>query len=156
MPSGTLSMRATTPATPTVCSWSGPGSSASGSRLATITSRRSAASTSLISVIERGWPTASGVSVSGKVTVSRSGRTGSVAGSCGLLGRGQLALADRDHGPSRRSGSMRTDCGRAGGASGSSTISIPSSYAALAASASTSAPSDTTRRNGPCSISSCW
>ena len=31
LPSGTLSMRATTPATPTVCSWSGPGVSRSGS-----------------------------------------------------------------------------------------------------------------------------
>ena len=48
-------------------------------------------------------------------------------GQRGRLERGQLALADRDHGSSRRSGSMRTVCGRAGGASGSSTISIPSS-----------------------------
>ena len=80
----------------------------------------------MISVIERGWPTASGVSVSGKVTVSRSGRTGSVAGSAGGS-VGQLALADRDHAPSRRSGSIRTVVGRDGGASGSSTISIPSS-----------------------------
>ncbi len=82
----------------------------------------------MISVIERGWPTASGVSVSGNVTVSRSGRTGSVAGQRGLLGSGgQLALADRDHASSLRSGSIRTVCGRVGGASGSSTISIPSS-----------------------------
>ena len=48
-------------------------------------------------------------------------------GQRGLLGRGQLALADGDHGPSLRSGSIRTVCGRVGGASGSSTISIPSS-----------------------------
>ena len=46
--------------------------------------------------------------------------------------------------------------GRAGRSSGSSTVRIPSSYVASAASASTSAPSATTRRNGPRSISSCW
>ena len=48
-------------------------------------------------------------------------------GQLGRLGRGHLALPDRDHEPSLRSGSIRTLCGRAGGASGSSTISIPSS-----------------------------
>src|SRR4051794_11685150 len=42
---------------------------------------RLAPSTSLTSLIERSWPTASGVNVSGKVTVSRSGRTGSASGS---------------------------------------------------------------------------
>src|SRR4051794_18630373 len=47
---------------------------------------RLAPSTSLTSLIERSWPTASGVSVSGKVTVSRSGRTGSASGS-GALAR---------------------------------------------------------------------
>ena len=45
------------------------------------------ASTSLTSWIERSWPTASGVSVSGKVTVSRSGSTGSCAGSGGRAHR---------------------------------------------------------------------
>src|SRR2546429_7090583 len=38
------------------------------------------ASTSLTSLIERSWPTASGVSVSGKATVSRSGKTGRASG----------------------------------------------------------------------------
>ena len=46
-----------------------------------MTSMRLPASTSLTSWIERSWPIASGVSVSGRGTVSRSGRTGSVAGS---------------------------------------------------------------------------
>jgi hypothetical protein len=64
-PSGTLSMRATIPATPTSYSCSGPGVSSSGSRLATITSIRSPTSTSLTSWTERSWPMASGVSVSG-------------------------------------------------------------------------------------------
>ena len=49
---------------------SGPGSSSSGSREATIASMRSPERTSLTSLIERSWPTASGVSVSGKVTMS--------------------------------------------------------------------------------------
>src|SRR5690606_16449092 len=49
-----------------------------------------------------------------------------------------------------------TERGRAGRLNGSSTVRIPSSYVASAPSASTSAPSDTTRRNGPRSISSCW
>ncbi len=46
-----------------------------------MTSIRSRPSTSLISVIDRSWPMASGVSVSGNGTASRSGSTGSVAGS---------------------------------------------------------------------------
>ena len=46
-----------------------------------MTSMRLPASTSLTSWIERSWPIASGVSVSGRGTASRSGRTGSVAGS---------------------------------------------------------------------------
>ena len=83
VPSGTLSMRATVPTTPTEKSCSGPGDSVSGSRLATITSIRSPPSTSLISRIDRSWPTASGVSVSGSVTESRSGSTGSASGSSG-------------------------------------------------------------------------
>src|SRR5690242_20648665 len=41
---------------------------------------RSPRSTSLTSWTERSWPTASGVSVSGSGTVSRSGSTGSVPG----------------------------------------------------------------------------
>ncbi len=44
---------------------------------------RSPPSTSLTRRIERSWPTASGVSVSGNVTVSRSVSTGSCAGSSG-------------------------------------------------------------------------
>src|SRR4051794_13312136 len=84
VPSGTLSMRATVPTTPTRYSWAGPGASASGSLLPTMTSCRSRASTSLMSWIERSCPTASGVSVSGNVTVSRSGSTGSRSGTEGV------------------------------------------------------------------------
>ena len=47
---------------------------------ATITSIRLPASTSLMSVIERSWPIASGVSASGNGTLSRSGSTGSAFG----------------------------------------------------------------------------
>src|SRR4051812_42296386 len=46
-----------------------------------MTSARSPASTSLMSCTERSWPTASGISVSGSGTLSRSGSTGSTAGS---------------------------------------------------------------------------
>ena len=53
----------------------GAGDSCSGSRLATMASIRSPPSTSLTSRIERSWPTASGVSVPGKATESRSGST---------------------------------------------------------------------------------
>ena len=81
MPSGTFIIRATVPATPTLCRSSGPGASFSGSFEATIASIRLPERTSLTSLIERSWPTASGVSVSGKVTVSRSGSTGSASGS---------------------------------------------------------------------------
>ena len=49
-----------------------------------MTSIRLAPKTSLTSLIERSCPTASGVIVSGKVTVSRSGRTGSASGSGSL------------------------------------------------------------------------
>ena len=80
MPSGTLSIRETTPATPTRYTSSGPGSSTSGSLLTTITSIRFPPSTSFTSWIERSCPMASGVSVSGKGTVSRSGSTGSASG----------------------------------------------------------------------------
>ena len=51
-------------------------------------------------------------------------------------------------------GTRRTDC--SGAASGISTRRMPSTYEALASSATTSAPSSTTRLNGPCSISICW
>ena len=81
MPSGTFSIRATTPATPTSNTSVGPGSSSSGSRDATIAIVRAPERTSSISLIERGWPTASGVSVSGKATMSLSGSTGRAPGS---------------------------------------------------------------------------
>ena len=66
-----------------------------------MTSIRSPTSTSLTSRTERSWPTASGVSVSGKVTESRSGRTGSSSGQRRVR-RGRLALGpeDLDHSPS--------------------------------------------------------
>ena len=80
VPSGTFIIRAIAPTTPTRFSMSGPGVSCSGSFEATMTSIRLPASTSLTSWTERSWPTASGVSVSGSGTVSRSGRTGSVPG----------------------------------------------------------------------------
>jgi len=64
-PSGTLSMRATTPTTPTRWTSSPPGVSISGFFEAAITSIRLPVSTSLTSSTERSWPTASGVSVSG-------------------------------------------------------------------------------------------
>src|SRR4051812_40493416 len=51
-----------------------------------MTSMRLPASASLTSWIERGWPAASGVRVSGKATVSRSGRTGRPSGSTGEVG----------------------------------------------------------------------
>ena len=81
----------------------------------------------------------------------------------GQLGRGaegDLLAADAGGGdldhdsPSAcRTGTVREP---AGATIGSSTVSTPSSYVAFAASASTSAPSPITRRNGPCWISSCW
>src|SRR4051812_24785112 len=79
-PSGTFIIRATEPTTPTRYSESGPGVSCSGSFEATMTSIRLPARTSLTSSIERSWPTARGVRVSGSGTVSRSGRTGRVRG----------------------------------------------------------------------------
>src|SRR5690349_16063829 len=93
-------MRATTPTTPTSYRSFGPGSSFSGSRAATIASMRLAPSTSLTSLIERSWPTASGVSVSGKVTVSRRGRTGSASGS-GSLARIASSASSGDSTTSR-------------------------------------------------------
>src|SRR5689334_4681692 len=58
----------------------------SGSLAVTITSRRLPPSTSLIIRTDRSWPTASGVIVSGKVTESFRGRTGSAAGSVAWSG----------------------------------------------------------------------
>ena len=75
VPSGTRIIRATTPSTPTSYRSSGEGVSASVLRLATIAIERSPRSTSLISSTLRGWPTLSGMSMSGNVTVSRSGST---------------------------------------------------------------------------------
>ena len=59
-----------------------------------MTSIRLAPRTSSTSLIERSWPTASGVSVSGKVTVSRSGRTGSASGS-GCVGADRVLGVER-------------------------------------------------------------
>src|SRR4051794_16284651 len=86
VPSGTFSIRATIPATPTSWSSSGLGSSASGFFDATSASIRSPESTSLTSFMDRGRPTASGVSVSGYGTISRSGRTGAPPGPAGPAG----------------------------------------------------------------------
>ena len=51
----------------------------------------------------RSWPTASGVSVSGKVTLSRSGRTGSAFGQArqAVLAHvlGRAVVGDLDHEP---------------------------------------------------------
>ena len=58
----------------------GPARRARGRCEATIASIRLPQRTSSTSLIERSCPTASGVSVSGKVTVSRSGSTGSASG----------------------------------------------------------------------------
>ena len=59
-------MRAIAPTTPTSNRSSGPGTSLSGWREATITSMRLPRSTSSTSATERSWPTASGISVSGQ------------------------------------------------------------------------------------------
>ena len=80
VPSGTFSMRATTPATPTRYEVCRARILVLGSREATITSIRSPPSTSLTSCFERSCPIASGISVSGKATLSRSGSTGSTSG----------------------------------------------------------------------------
>ncbi len=101
-----------------------------------MTSIRLPASTSLTSWTERSWPIASGVSVSGNGTVSRSGSTGSVSGSgwpdADLdLARGVAVADDVDHGssmmswePPRSIGTLRV-CD-SGSASGSSTRRMPS------------------------------
>ena len=103
-----------------------------------MTSIRSPASTSLTSWMLRSWPTASGVSVSGSGTVSRSGRTGSVGGQRPLgadvddvLGVGLVGDLDhRSSAPSSRA-SPGTSIGTlrrvgSGRASGSSTRRMPS------------------------------
>ena len=110
-----------------------------------------------MSVIERSWPMASGVSVSGNGTLSRIGNTGSASGNAEVTGASTGSPFEEgmwiDHQPSSI-GTRRTV--RSGRASGISTASMPSSYEARASPASTSAPSSTSRRNGPCSISICW
>ncbi len=84
VPSGTLIILATTPSTPTEYRSSGPGASTSGLRLATITIERSPRRTSLINSMLRCWPTLSGISMSGNVTVSRSGSAPTLCGTCGV------------------------------------------------------------------------
>ena len=71
---------------------------------------RLAPRTSSTSLIERSWPTASGVSVSGKVTVSRSGRTGSASGS-GWLARIASSASSGDSTTSR-TGAPSITCAR--------------------------------------------
>ena len=81
VPSGTLISLCTTATVPTSYTSSQPGGSASTFFTVSRASIRSPATTSSISLIERSWPTASGVIDSGKTTVSFSGRTGSCVGS---------------------------------------------------------------------------
>ena len=96
-------------------------------RLAAMTSIRSPPSTSLTSLIECSWPTASGVSVSGNGTLSLSGSTGSASGS--------RVCTSRSCGPSPEAGISITRPSpigtrravSSGRASGTSTTSIPSS-----------------------------
>ena len=81
VPSGTLSMRAIDADDADACRGRRARAPRARGRFeATMTSMRSPASTSLTSWIERSWPIASGVSVSGSGTASRSGRTGSAPG----------------------------------------------------------------------------
>ena len=81
-----------------------------------------------MSVIERSWPMASGVSVSGNGTLSRIGSTGSASGSADVTRRLHgLAVRGGDvdaHQPSSI-GTRRTVC--SGRARGISTASMPSS-----------------------------
>ena len=137
---------------------SGPGSSSSGSFAATMASMRLPASTSFTSWIERCWPIASGVRVSGNGTLSRSGRIGSVSGR--LVRTSAVAASPSDEGMWMLTAAVRRSARAAtlwsGRASGISTSRMPSSYEAFACSAATSAPSSTSRLNGPCSISICW
>ena len=80
VPSGSLTILCASPTVPTVNRSPGAGASSSGFLEATSTSRRLLASTSSMSLMERSWPMVSGIIVSGKTTVSRSGSTGSVPG----------------------------------------------------------------------------
>ena len=89
----------------------------------------------MTSLIERSWPTASGVSVSGKVTVSRSGSTGSASGS-GCVGADRVLGVERrlDHLEDRAAlhqlvaaRSAPGGWSRPGSRSGSSIRSTPSS-----------------------------
>ena len=168
VPSGTLIIRAMAPTTPTSYRSSGPGCSFSGSREATMTSIRLPARASLTSWMLRSWPMASGVSVSGSGTVSRSGRTGSAEGR-----RRALRSTSRAWPPPSLSTSIigRPRARRAARATSIGTDSARAARAAAAAarcagcrpgrsrargSPTTSAPSAMTRRNGPKPISSCW
>ena len=98
-----------------------------------MTSIRLAPRTSSTSLIERSWPTASGVSVSGKVTVSRSGSTGSASGS-GWSAR-IASSASSGESTTSRTGAPSITCRpigtrrvvSPGSRSGSSIRSIPSS-----------------------------
>ncbi len=80
VPSGSLIILCARPTVPTGYSRSGPGVSTSASRLVTMASRRSPASTSSMSLMLRSCPMVSGIIVSGNTTVSRRGRTGRTAG----------------------------------------------------------------------------
>ena len=110
VPSGTFIIRATTPTTPTRRGASGPASPARG-RAGDHHEHAVAAEHVVDELDRRSWPTASGVSVSGNGTVSRSGSTGSEAGSApARRSRRPRPLADDvdvDHG--RRSISIGTE-----------------------------------------------
>ena len=85
----------------------------------------------MIKRIERSCPTASGISVSGKMTVSRSGSTGSFSGSSGGDAHRDLLAAgargrDLDH-DSPSACWIGTVVEPLGATIGSSTVRIPSS-----------------------------
>ena len=88
----------------------GPGFSISPSRDATITSIRLPPSTSLTSLIERSWPTASGVSVSGNghavLERQHRQRLGQAAATASSL-RPALGRRDLDHSPASSIGTRR-------------------------------------------------
>ena len=86
VPSGTLIILWTTATVPTEYRSSQPGGSASVLRTVISASMRSPETTSSISLIDRSWPTASGVIDSGKTTVSFSGSTGRRIRSAPLVG----------------------------------------------------------------------
>ncbi len=90
VPSGTLIILWTTATVPTEYRSSQPGGSASVLRTVISASIRSPETTSSISLIDRSWPTASGVIDSGKTTVSFSGRTGRRIRSAPLVGLSAL------------------------------------------------------------------